>query len=91
MTVTTKDTRLHIRCDRQVRALLDKAAALAQTSVSEFVLRRAVEEARAVLAAHESITLTQEDFAAFLAALDLPGEPNPALQRAFARHAAAVR
>ncbi|MCX8085447.1 MAG: DUF1778 domain-containing protein [Rhodocyclaceae bacterium] len=91
MLTPSKASRLHIRCDRQVRELLDKAAALAHMSVSEFVLRRAVEEAKAVVAAHESITLKQEDFAAFLAALEEPGEPNAALRRAFARHDASVR
>lgn len=91
MTATAKDTRLHIRCDQQVRHLLDKAAAYAHMSVSEFVLRRAVEEAQAVLAANETITLSQDEFAAFLAALDTPAEPNAALRRAFSLHDAAVR
>lgn len=91
MPATTKDTRLHIRCDQQVRLLLDKAAAYAHMTVSEFVLRNAVDQAQAVLAANESITLSQADFAAFLAALDAPAKPNAALQRAFARHDDHVR
>jgi uncharacterized protein (DUF1778 family) len=90
MSATAKDTRLHIRCDQQVRHLLDKAAAYSHMSVSEFVLHRAVEEAQSVLAANEAISLSQEDFAAFLTALDAPAEPNAALQRAFARHAEAL-
>lgn len=90
MTAITKDTRLHIRCDQQVRHLLDKAAAYAHVSVSEFVLRHAVEKAQAVLTANETITLSQDEFTAFLAALDVPSPPNAALQRAFARHDAAV-
>lgn len=91
MPATTKDTRLHIRCDQQVRQLLDKAAAYTHMTVSEFVLRNAVDQAQAVLAANESITLAQDDFAAFLAALDAPAEPNAALQRAFVRHDHEVR
>lgn len=91
MTSLAKDTRLHIRCNQQVRQLLDKAAAYAHMSVSEFVLRRAVEEAQAVLAENEAITLSPDDFAAFLSALDAPAEPNAALQRAFTRHDQAVR
>lgn len=87
MTTLTKDTRLHIRCDQEVRRLLDKAASYAHMSVSEFVLRNAVEQAQSVVQAHEAITLSQHDFAAFLDALDTPSEANPALQRAFARHA----
>ena len=38
MPALAKDTRLHIRCDQEVRRLLDKAAAYAHMSVSEFVL-----------------------------------------------------
>ena len=87
MTTLTKDTRLHIRCDQDMRRLLDKAAAYAHMSVSEFVLRHAVEQAQSVVKAHEAITLSQDDFAAFLDALDRPHQANPALQRAFARHA----
>ncbi|MBS0506959.1 MAG: DUF1778 domain-containing protein [Proteobacteria bacterium] len=91
MTTLTKDTRLHIRCDQDVRRLLDKAAAYAHMSVSEFVLRNAVEQAQSVVQAHEAITLSPQDFAAFLDALDTPAPANPALERAFARHAQQVR
>ena len=38
----------------------------------------------------QSITLKADDFQAFLAALDAPGEPSPALRRAFERHAEQV-
>lgn len=87
MSTLAKDTRLHIRCDQEIRRLLDKAAAYAHMSVSEFVLRNAVEQAQSVVQAHEAITLSQDDFAAFLNALDTPAAANPALERAFARHA----
>ena len=91
MPTLTKDTRLHIRCDQESRLLLDKAAAYTHMSVSEFVLRNAVEQAQSLVQAHESITLSQNDFAAFLDALDTPATANPALQRAFARHAKDVQ
>jgi len=91
MTTLAKDARLHIRCDQETRRLLDKAAAYAHMSVSEFVLKNAVEQARSVVQAHEAITLSQDDFAAFLDALDTPPQANPALQRAFARHAKHVQ
>ena len=91
MPALAKDTRLHIRCDQEIRRLLDKAAAYAHMSVSEFVLRNAVEQAQSVVQAHEAITLSQDDFAAFLNALDTPAAANPALERAFARHAKHVQ
>lgn len=91
MPTLAKDNRLHIRCDHEIRRLLDKAAAYAHMSVSEFVLRNAVEQAQSVAQAHEAVTLSQNDFAAFLDALDVPAPANPALQRAFQRHAKQVR
>ncbi len=90
-TTTTKNGRLNIRCDSLARQLLDKAAAYAQTSVSDFVLSHALASAEEVVQANESITLTAMDFQAFLAALDGPAKPNAALARAFERHADQVR
>ena len=90
MTTLAKDTRLHIRCDQEVRCLLDKAAAYAHMSVSEFVLRNAVEQAQSIVQTHEAITLSQINFGAFLTALDTPAPPAPALQRALKRHAKQV-
>ena len=52
MPTLAKDNRLHIRCDHEIRRLLDKAAAYAHMSVSEFVLRNAVEQAQSVVQAH---------------------------------------
>lgn len=57
----------------------------------ELGLRNAVEQAQTLVQQHEAITLSQQDFAAFLNALDTPAQPLPALQRAFARHAVQVR
>ena len=91
MSSLAKDARLHIRCDQEMRRLLDKAAAYAHMSVSEFVLRHAVEQAQSVVQSFESITLSQDDFAAFLQALDMPPPVNPALQRAFQRHTKLVK
>lgn len=90
MPTLAKDTRLHIRCDQEVRHLLDKAASYAHMSVSEFVLRNAVEQAQSLVKSHEALTMSQRDFAAFLEALDTPALANPALQRAFKRHAERV-
>lgn len=91
MTTLAKDNRLHIRCDQEVRRLLDKVAAYAHMTVSEFVLRNAVEQAQTVVKTHEAVTLSEQDFSAFLDALDAPAKPAPALQRAFALHADKVR
>ncbi|WPL17899.1 hypothetical protein Thiowin_02942 [Thiorhodovibrio winogradskyi] len=86
----TKECRLHIRCDERTRQVLDKAAGYTHTNLSAFVLNQALAAAERILGEQESITLQQEDFLAFLTALDTPSEPNAALVRAFERHAEQV-
>ena len=85
-----KESRLNIRCDVHARELLDKAATYAHVSVSEFVLSHALASAEKVVQENESITLKPEDFHAFLAALDMPVKPNPALKKAMKRHSEQV-
>ena len=84
--VRIKESRLNIRCDVHARELLDKAASYAHVSVSEFVLANALASAEKVVQANESITLKPEDFRSFLALLDAPALPNPALKKALKRH-----
>lgn len=83
---TLKESRLNIRCDVHARELIDRAATYAHVSVSEFVLSRALASAEEVVRAHENLMLKPEHFRAFLAALDEPVKPNPALKKAFKRH-----
>ena len=87
---TVKESRLNIRCNGHARELLDKAATYAHVSVSEFVLSHALASAEKMVQANECVTLKPEDFHAFLAALDTPVKPNPALKKAFKRHAGQV-
>jgi uncharacterized protein (DUF1778 family) len=87
---TAKETRLNIRCNGHTREVLDKAATYAHVSVSEFVLTHALASAEKVVQANECITLKPKDFHAFLGALDAPAKPNPALKKAFKRHAKQV-
>lgn len=86
----TKESRLNIRCNVHARELLDRAASYTHLSVSEFVLSHALASAEKVVQAQESITLTADDFRAFLTALDAPVGPNHALQQAMKRHAEQV-
>lgn len=86
MNTATKDMRLHIRCSNEVRSLLDKAAGYAHMTVSEFVLRNAVEQAENLVQQHETINLSQADFAAFLQKLDEPGQISSKLKCAGLRH-----
>lgn len=88
--IAVKEGRLNIRCNLYARELLDKAAGYAHVSVSEFVLSHALASAEQVVRANEGITLKPEDFQAFLAALDMPKQPNQALKKAMKLHAEQV-
>jgi uncharacterized protein (DUF1778 family) len=88
---TIKESRLNIRCGNRERELLDRAAAYAHMSISEFVLSHAVASAEQLVQANESITLQPADFQAFLTALDAPAEANTALRKAFRLHAENAR
>lgn len=90
-TATLKDSRLNIRCDARTRELLDRAAAYAHVSVSEFVLKQAMAKAETIVQEHETITMQSDDFLAFLKAIEAPAKPNAALQRALQRHADLVQ
>jgi uncharacterized protein (DUF1778 family) len=85
-----KERCLNIRCDKRARELLTKAASYAHVSVSEFVLSHALASAEKVVQANECVTLKPDDFRAFLAALDTLARPDPALKKAFKRHAELV-
>ena len=87
----TKGRRRNIRYDEQTRALLVRGADHSRVTLSELARSRAVEAAEQVVQEHESITLQQAAFTAFLTALDTPAaEPSPALLKAAERHASRV-
>jgi uncharacterized protein (DUF1778 family) len=77
----TKPMRLNIRASAEQKAVIEKAAKLLKTTVSSFVLQRAVEDAQAVLADENRFTLSKRQWDEFQQALDAPPRPLPALKR----------
>jgi uncharacterized protein (DUF1778 family) len=91
-TTTIKENRLNmIRCNNHARKMVNKAAAYAHVSISEFVLSHALSSAERVIQEHELITLQPANFQAFPAALDEPVVPNATLYRAFNRYSEQVK
>jgi uncharacterized protein (DUF1778 family) len=86
-----KQQRLHIRVDGKSKEKLERAAAYANRTVSEFVLSRALDAADAVILEHETLRLSDADWQVFLDALESPPEPNLRLRDAFAEHAKRVQ
>lgn len=78
-----KRDRMHLRLDAATKRKLERAAAYAQKSVSDFVLSQAVEAANEVLKAHDQHVLSTADWETFCKALDRPPKPNRALKQGF--------
>ena len=78
--------RVYLRLDAGSKRKLEKAAAYAETTMSQFVLRNAIEAAEHTIEVHEKTVLQQEDWVAFNDALVNPPEPNDALKRAVKRY-----
>lgn len=80
---TTSHVVLHANPD--VKALIQRAAALEGVPASAFILRHAVDAARRVLAENGTYLLSEKGAAAFISACDRPDEPTQALRDLMAR------
>lgn len=80
---TVKRDRMHLRLDAASKRKLERAAAYAQQSVTDFVLSQALEAANQVLKSHEQHVLSTADWDSFCKALDRPPKPNKALKQGF--------
>jgi uncharacterized protein (DUF1778 family) len=90
-TETAKQERMHIRLDTLSKQKLERAAAYAHKSLSEFVVGQALNAADEVIQENETIMLEDADWNVFLEALDNPPKPNAKLRQAFAEHKKRVR
>lgn len=80
---TPKRDRMHLRLDAATKRKLERAAAYAQKSVTDFVLTQAMEAADQVLKTHEQHVLSTADWDTFCKALDHAPKPNRALKQGF--------
>ncbi|HWH09994.1 MAG TPA: DUF1778 domain-containing protein [Solirubrobacteraceae bacterium] len=69
--------RIEVRVTPDQEALIRYAASLADETVTAFVLGTATERARRVVEAHRTVTLSNETFDRFYAALDEPAAIVP--------------
>ncbi|MBF0436598.1 MAG: DUF1778 domain-containing protein [Magnetococcales bacterium] len=79
---TSRNERIDLRVTTELKSILVRAASLAGMSVSSFLVSAASDRAREILAEHEKITLTPQDWQVFLAALDRDDPPSPRLREA---------
>lgn len=76
---------INIRVKRHIRALIDRAAATRDKTVTEFVLDAACREAEDVLLDRRLFNLDETAYQAFVVALDAPTQQNPKLKKLLSR------
>jgi uncharacterized protein (DUF1778 family) len=81
-----KRERLEARLTAEQKALLQRAAALQGSSLSDFVINGALQAAERVIYAHTLIALNADDSRHFVEALLNPPTPHERLQRAAERY-----
>ena len=76
------NSRVALRIRAADKAVIMRAVALAQTDMTEFMLRTALREAQLVIAEHEQVKLSQRDSLRVLELLENPPPPNAKLRKA---------
>jgi uncharacterized protein (DUF1778 family) len=76
------NNRLALRIKAADKAIIMRAAALAQTDITTFTLRAALREAQSVIEEHERVKLTQRDSRLVMELLENPPAPNAKLRKA---------
>ncbi len=81
-----KQQRLEVRVTRAQKRLIERAARLRGTSLTDFVVSSTQQAATATINAHESLTLRDEAREVFVNTLLNPPAPNAAALRAARRY-----
>ncbi|HEX5733378.1 MAG TPA: DUF1778 domain-containing protein [Blastocatellia bacterium] len=80
------DARLDFRLNRQVKEVIEQAAAVSGQTVSDFAVSALYRTAKEVLEREQTTRLSNRDRDIFLAILDSDAKPNEALKRAARRY-----
>ena len=76
------NSRVSLRISADDKALLVRAVTLQQTTLTDFVIRHAVEAARNLIDQAERVTLSERDSLRVLELLENPPAPNAKLMKA---------
>lgn len=82
----TKSARIETRVSAEQKAMIERAAAYAGRTVSEFVLGNVEKAAKAVIDEHEKVKLDREQSQALVEFLLAPASPNKKLRTAARDH-----
>ena len=86
-----RSTRLEARLLPEQRRRIERAASHKGLSVSDFVVQAADEAAAKAIEQHETWILKEQDWAAFIDAIENPWEPNERLKAAAQHYREFVR
>jgi uncharacterized protein (DUF1778 family) len=86
MALAQRSERLEVRTTSDQKRLIERAAELRGTSVTDFVVSNIQAAAAETIREFESLSLRDEAREIFVKALLNPPEPNEALKAAVARH-----
>jgi uncharacterized protein (DUF1778 family) len=81
-----KSLRVNLRIDAASKRTLERAAAYAGSTLSDFVLSNALAAASEVIRSRELLALSPKDWDVFFDALIDPPEPSERLREALQRH-----
>lgn len=82
---TSKSQRINLRASSRQEDVLRRAAAATDTSLTDFIMSNAVEQAERVLADRRRFTLSQEQWDEFNHLLEAPLEQTSKLRRLASR------
>lgn len=82
--MTQPPARFDLKMDADEKQIVSKAAALMGTTMAGFVRIAAKEKAQQLIERESRLTLSEQDFGAFAAAIEGAFAPNPALKSALA-------
>lgn len=91
MPATSATARLEARISTDLHAMLKRAAELQGRTMTDFVVSAVQDAAQRTIEQSEVVRLSLADQECFARALLSPPEPEPALQRAFARRSKLLR
>lgn len=86
-----RQERISLRVSPRSKATLERAAAYADKTLTDFVIDVALQKADSVVREHEVITLSPAGWEEFQRMVLHPPKPNKRLKKAFAEHARIVR
>jgi len=78
-TAVEDNSRMSLRIRSEDKTLLMRAVAYTHTDLTDFVLRNAIQAAKAVIAQAEQVALSERDSLRVLATLEHPPAPNAKL------------